>query len=401
MGSPYQPLPIPSLTSQPMINQAFTAPQLSFEDILKSQAMQRAQDLANQTNELNLQQKQQEEADKKAIEDAIKAQYAGMDPNAEVNPKDALDTALRLSLQQGNLDQALKIGQQKLLTGNLGDRPLTLDEVQFATQNGFPVDEGTKLSELKAMATARNSATTDRKVGDIQKRAEWMHGWLKSKAAAPGIFDPDTNPDGTPKILTPDQQKNLQTIEPQLTTVIRNGNELVSMLKDDRFPIGDKMVMQEQALTNMMPALRALDNQGVRFNEFIRNQDIQQMGSDQELAHRIMGAMTGQDPALAMERFVREITQQSLVKAHANNGRISIDKLSMFDPSAPSLFDKYGAFSVGQNRNPLDVANQLAGPNLAPVPLAKYGAGGPPLQPNGQPLSREQFMQYLASQKGG
>lgn len=408
MGYPtYQPLP----SGVPAPLGVFTTPAIAPDAFVQEDqkiALERAQELANQTSAFALQQKQQEEADKKQMEDALKSQYGNMDPNAPVDPKQALDTAYRIAASQGNLDQMLKLGQQKLLVGANGvdNLPLTADEQKYFADSGLPVPA--TRGEAKLILSTQNSQTMKQKVDQIQGRHLDNFGLKKGLTEATGYLDALPGANGTAKPLTPDQIKQGGGISSALETILHNSDSIIQDLTDNRYPIGDAAVKQEQALYGMMPAIRQLDSQGVRFNEFIKGIDIGQFGDDPTgnsmLAHRIAQTFTGQDPAAAIQRFANEIARQSVSQLYEKAGsRINPSKLSTYRADVVPLFAKYGVFDAGQDpnvdpRNPLAVAGGLAGGQQPP---SKYGAGGPPLQPNGQPLTPEQFQQYLAQQQQG
>lgn len=385
MPPSYQPLGVSIPLN--LLAQDFNTPQPpDFQDQLdaqdKQRALQLAADLANQQSQIGLAEKQRKEDSAKAVSDAIKANYAGVDPNT-INPDDVIKRAIALTAKQGDTGSMTDLYKAQNQSQSGGNRLLSIEEAQNL---GLPA--GTTLAEARIhMANNREAGT--------QKRFDTGMGYKQNRDQAPGFFEALPNSDGSSKVITPKMQDNLIGVQNGLDTIVRNGDALVQHLQDDRISIGDKLLIQKQEIANMLPALRQLDNQGVRFNEFLKGIDISQVGDDAELADRIAGTFTGQDPATAVARFIHEVVKQSQIRANANNSSISQSKLASFDPDSVPLFEKYGAFSRGQ-------AKAQSGNDSMKIPVVGGGTDGGLTAE--QAVKKEQWKQQklkeLAAQAG-
>lgn len=426
--NPYQPLAV--TIPGGLIGQDFNQQAQDFTDAEKiAQALQ-AQDLNNQSVQLSVDAKQRQADQEKAIREALIARFGGDQPSPmgtitdpsgtpvdpvtnealpgsanigqqnNYDPKEALNIASRIAAQSGDLNSMVEIAKTQKQMNSAADRLLTPDELVILEQNGLKLPAGSSITDARLAVSLKNSGIQRDRVDNLQSRhvdnfglSKEKFGYTKEKDTnAPGIFDPIVNPDtGNPRVITTHMQNTLSALEPSLSTVIRNGDDLINRLQTDRIAIGDPMAAQAQAIANMLPALRALDNQGVRFNEFIKGIDIQQLGDDAGLAHRIAGVFVGQDPVAAVDRFIKEIVKQTQDRVDANNAVINPDKVAAFDENLVPLWDKYGAF----DRSRVDGALARG---TAPAAGDVGRTGGVPRNPDGSVLSREQFQQYINSQ---
>jgi hypothetical protein len=457
MAPGYKPLEVGQPQGVPLqgiLGQDFNTPAIDFTDAEKTQAALRAQALANQAQGINVQSSQigldelkRKLSDQQAIRDALIAQFSGggseqpqqdpnspdaqymsamkdggyVDPNAvdagaqqpptdtagQFDPQKALKLATQVAFQHGDLDTAINTTRAANtgLIGGASNRLLTPDEVDRFKELDLP--EGATLADARVALALKNSGTQSRKLDEVNSRFNQSMDYKKEVNSAPGLFDAITDSDGNPRPVDANQKKNLTGLQAGVDTVVRNGDNLIGQLQSDRFSIGDKLAIQKQEIANMYPALRTLDGQGVRFNEFIKGLDDAQFGDKPYVVDRILASMEGQDPAAAMDRFIREVVKQTQIRVNANNGAFSPNKVNDFDPELHSLFGKYGLYDRGQPKlhdipGPGDGgdsgdssgSSSSSGQNSG-ISIPKVSAGGGlPRNPDGSALSKEQFLKW-------
>lgn len=373
-------------------------PSKDWTDDEKAQALLLAQSIANQTNSLKLddatQTKQRQDALRAAIansfqQDATSAQTnhdqaamtqaameasPGNDFGALVNVPDATPkydaskafaTAEQLAMQGGDLGDALDI--QKVLKPNgrtASDRILTDDEIDQlnAANPSLKLNYGATAGDVNLQMTSlRYGAGIDKesRIGNEFDRSQgFKEDQAKGKESAPGIWANNINPDGTEAFVNPKQQDNLGKLVPAVDAILRNGTDLIDRLQDDKISIGDKMQAQKQDIAAMFPYIRALDNQGVRMNEFIKGLDVSQIGDSGDFADRVIGSFTGQDPAVAVQRFLTEITKQVAAAGTGNNSHISPEAVQRLMPNSYDLFSQYGLIPASDSGDSGDNSDQ-------------------------------------------
>lgn len=137
----------------------FKPPQFqSIEDYDRAQAVLLAQELANQQNEIALQERQRIANEQATIRESIKNQYAGQE---EFDPRIGLETAQRIAMQNGDYVTALNI--EKTIKERSGTQPLTPSEREFfAPLVGGQLPENATLQQLQVWgALDRGNAWQD------------------------------------------------------------------------------------------------------------------------------------------------------------------------------------------------------------------------------------------------
>lgn len=366
----YKPLAIPTGLQGPPEG-TFNTPQITFDQYDKLAAMQKAQELANSQNQLKLNEAQNAISDQDKLKAILQQQFAGLnvnDPNFD--PNAGLKVATGLALQQGDMKSAMDLQKTQNSFQNSSNRVLDQAELDnINAMGGTNFGPGTTVNDVRLHIAMKNSGTQAKKVENIDRHFYDALGFKQSMASAPGLFDAMPDANGKPTPLTPKQIDNLKGLQTLTDIVIRNGDAYINDVSNNRYPIGDARVKQEQAIANMLPALRRLDNQGVKFNEFIKGIDVQQMGDDPGLAHRIAGTFTGQDPAAAIDRFIRDVVKQAQIQINGNRGYLSKEKVANYDPELVPLWEKYGMFDRGQPVNKEDISGAMgrAGAGQAPA----------------------------------
>lgn len=187
-GPAYKPLAVNVQGSLPGV---FDTAAIDFQDAQKQAEALQAQELANQINEIAAQRAQQNFDDQNQLRESLKQQFGqqedGTTPNFD--PNAALETAMRLAGQQGDLDSMLNVTKaQRTLSG---DRELTDVE---AMQLGVP--QGTTLSVAKAMQRSQDLNLERARFDDplrIQNRT--LDATLKEQATVGGQIRPMRAPD--------------------------------------------------------------------------------------------------------------------------------------------------------------------------------------------------------------
>lgn len=147
-GPAYKPLAVNVQGSLPGV---FDTAAVDFGDAQKAAEALQAQELANQINEINAQKAQQAFDAENQLRESLKQQFGTQEDGTTptFDPNAALETAMRLAGQQGDLDTMLNVTKaQRTLSG---DRELT--DVEAAQLN---VPLGTTLSVARAMQRSRD-----------------------------------------------------------------------------------------------------------------------------------------------------------------------------------------------------------------------------------------------------
>jgi len=172
---------------------------VSFDAVLQMQAQQRAQELANQNadiqrqaNELALAEKQRVVEENRQLREAIANSVTPQDPYAdgsqvppvlgaedqmtdkvgEFDPTNALKTAQRIALQQGDLDTALNVQKGLNTFSNSANRVLTPEEIASLQAQGLEVIDGETLAGARLKMALKNSNVSVARSDAVQKRFE-------------------------------------------------------------------------------------------------------------------------------------------------------------------------------------------------------------------------------------
>lgn len=121
----YNPLPV-SLDAAP--KGIFDVQANDLTDYEKQNAALLAQQLANESNQMRVNETKRQLDDQAKLRNALAAQYGGGDVT-DFNPDEALRTAQRVALQQGDLDTALSI--ERTQRERSGESPLTAAQMEF------------------------------------------------------------------------------------------------------------------------------------------------------------------------------------------------------------------------------------------------------------------------------
>lgn len=184
--------------------EVFGAPQnLSIEDYDKQEALLLAQELANQQNEIKLQETQRVVNEQKQLRDAIASQYGGADTQS-FDPDAALQTAQRIAIQTGDLDTALNI-EKITKERNQGRTPLTPVQRQYL---GIPEDlEGLTEKDVSLKGALDRGSIYGKSVEEtINKRSD------NRASLAPGGFESVVDPTTGQGPTTTDGKKFTATV---------------------------------------------------------------------------------------------------------------------------------------------------------------------------------------------
>lgn len=180
----YRPLQIPAAMQAPPPG-VFDQQAITFSDAEKAQAILRAQELANQSNQISVQTKQQTFDDDQKLREALVAKYGT--GTESFNPDDALQVAQGLAAQTGNLDSMLAIERAQKERRGDSNVPLTATQRQLVqSQTGLEVPEGVTAKDLMTVAGLQKANTYAKSVNEtVDKRSDQI------QSSAPGGFEAD------------------------------------------------------------------------------------------------------------------------------------------------------------------------------------------------------------------
>lgn len=205
MAPTYKPLTSAGgLTGAPGLPpEVFGAPQVrTIDDILREQEALRAQELANQSNEVLVAERQRIAQEGEARRQAIRDQY-GDQPTESFNPDDALSVIQRLSIQQGDLDTALAI--ERTQKERKGSAPYSeFDRQVIEKELGYPLPEGATPSLVNTLVNLKGKNLYEQQLNDpLLAQNRQLNAILKGQQAT-----------GTQiKHLTPEQTGQITELE--------------------------------------------------------------------------------------------------------------------------------------------------------------------------------------------
>jgi len=370
MPPSYKPL---AAGIQGIPEEIFNNPGITFEDAQKQQALARAQELSNQMQEQNVRknealigEQQRQLQQESQLRDALVSQYGG--GNVDMNsfdPDAALITAQKIALQNGDLNTAIAIEktQRERRAGKAEAAPLSDAQRElFQSQLGTQLPPGATMKDVNTLAAlARTNAYTGIANDPLRARNRELNGILMEQRTTGSQIRPMTAP----------QVDQVNTL--------------------DEFS-----AKAENIVNTYMPYMTT--NRGVRFLEAAVNPNSPEAGLNRELgllaailakAHN-SGALSDQDydralPLLKPEALdTNENIMFKVQRAMENNGVAKAVKLAGFQSGG---FNVGGFTNKGGGQQP-DLANYGAPQQQSLTPRQ----GGVPLNPDGTPLSREQFM---------
>lgn len=228
------------------------------------------------------------------------------------------------------------------------------EQYKAGTESATPLDETTKA--LWAEKLHIDPALLNTK-GDVAKalqasKLQGVQGRF-DKTFDNKLSQQDTGPaskpmldaNGNPSVMSTDEQKNVVALDKTVPTILRNVEVLKnSIAKDGTLTLGDPGSLQAQALAQIVNRLRGFDNQGIRFNEFLKDVDQTQIGiavlSDNPVG-ALANVLKGQDALKSLERFGREVATQYKEGLIANKRIPDPDGLAQYDPDAASILKRY------------------------------------------------------------
>ena len=195
MAPTYKPLTSAGgLTGAPGLPpEVFGAPQVrTIDDILREQEALRAQELANQSNEVMVAERQRIANEGEARRQAIRDQF-GDQPTESFNPDEALSVIQRLSIQQGDLDTALAIERtQKERKGSAAYSPE--ERAILSKEFGYDLPEGISPSFANTLINLKGKNLYEQQINDplLLKNREW-NSILKEQQATGTQIRPPTS----------------------------------------------------------------------------------------------------------------------------------------------------------------------------------------------------------------
>lgn len=346
MPPTYQPLPPAGIPQD--LSYLFNGNFESLDDVQKRQAALEAQKLNNQVVDQALTDRQTKSKDEDAIKQALVAKYGGANSDTPVDPAQALQVISRLGLAQGDPKMVLDAAKIQETKTNVANRLLTPDEL---TMYGMP--DGSTLADARLKLGFKNADTNRDKVDNIDRHLTDNLNYQKLKGQAPGIFSNQQDANGNDIPLDPAQKTQLADTGAAVTTVLRVGDKLKELTADERLPMGDKAIAQQQLIADLLPPVRKLQKTGMKLNEMVKSNDLATIGDDATMSSRIMGILTGQDPVGAVDRFMREVVSQSQDSTVMGGAALDAAKVrSRLGSDTADIFDKYNVFSRGSTSMP-------------------------------------------------
>lgn len=158
MPPTYNPLQA-AIPSSGIIGLDFNTPAIDFTQAQQQQAQLLAQQLGNQQNEIrtDILKRQNEQANQ--LQDALKQQYGSMSPTDTFDPDAALKTAQRIALTQGDLDTALSIEKTKNQFTNSGNQLLSPEQLRNFRDAGIDLPDTATIAEARVAVALKNAGT--------------------------------------------------------------------------------------------------------------------------------------------------------------------------------------------------------------------------------------------------
>lgn len=394
MAPIYKPLTSAGgITGAPGLPAEVFAPpgRMTFDDAQKAEAILRAQQLANQSNEIKV-------GSQQAIHDALTQQYGpdAQQSQQEFNPQEALQTAQRLALQSGDIDTAINIERSRSSFQNSSNRQLSPEEVQSLQAQGLDVIEGETLAGARLKMALKNSMNSMARADAVQGRFDelapirQLDGTLKYQKATGTEFQKvsDTalsqleNADGALQSIGA-VGGLLSQLDPGALSALRAG-QITDIYKDPGSPA-----------YRMYARLELLKKQVARMND---------SGALTELDVSMFQPLTVGSPiyddANSVAQRMNDLAgyiaakQQSVIKRNEQGYR-NMDRFK--DPNY-NTSGQSGSFMIPNVNAQGDQApgSQVPGAGASP-PLANYGA---PIRTAEENAYKEQYKARIRQQRG-
>jgi len=369
MPPSYKPL---AAGVQGIPEEIFNNPGITFEDAQKQQALARAQELANQRSEQQVRSEEMQIAEaQRQLEqqarqrDAIIGKFGA--GGGEFNPDEGLRTAQRVALEGGDISTALDIEKAlraRKIGGGFGGS---------GSAANMPLPEAMRIAASEQLGIELPPGTT-------QKDIATLTGIMRTRTYADQV--------GT-YVNDPNRELNAQTKAARLAgEQVTKPSEKLALSVGASTAFGNEV---DRTLERYVPYVS--ENRGVRF--------LAAMANPNSAAARYMGAVNllAKQAALALED---RVTNEDYAIIKELSTPTELDTLETMMDKARELkgFIKrrteqnlLAAESVNINVTKLKQMAGMSSPTPTPLtPGAAPGGGGVPLNPDGTPLSREQFM---------
>lgn len=347
----------------------FNEQALSLEDYERQNAQLRAQELANQSNEITVSQRQRAADQEAQLREALQSQYGGQDQSS-FDPDAALQTAQRIALQSGDLDTALNI-ERITKERQQGTAPLTPQQRQlFEQQTGEALPEGITVRDLTTLAGLQKANTYAQQVGIY---ANDPNRELRAQRLAKELTGEQLRP------LNADQVNTLNELE-SFSGFVDNVKQrylpYISENRAERFLAAS--VNPNSAAARLKSELDLVATQlAAAYNgKRLSDLDFQTMSklvqvSDLDTMETVVDRL---DRLKEFTDFRKGNFVETLGKGNFNVSNFRIPRVS--------------AGGAGTAETPSAVAPVIPGAGQTP-PLANYGV---PRNPDGSKLTKEQFM---------
>lgn len=177
----YEPLPVTNYEGIP--KELFNTPpvdyQQKYNQALQAKQALEAQQLNNQAVQLSVEARQRQAAYEKAQAEALSAQFGGLNPQ-EFDADKALQTAQRIAIQSGDLDNALAIEKATRDRAN-SDYLLVGEE---AKRLGVP--EGTPLSVARTLQRQQEITDINTRFSDPAREKSRIYGAERARQVVEG-----------------------------------------------------------------------------------------------------------------------------------------------------------------------------------------------------------------------
>lgn len=185
----YKPLPVTQAAMPPLVADVFMRQFPDFNKDLAEQRILEAQGMTNDINRIKVADAQRQEESDRLLREELIAKYGGESPQ-EFNSDEALTTAQKLAIGQGDLDTALNV--EKIQDSRLNYRPLSADQKRlFEQELGYSVPDGMTTSDLNALINLRGKNTYAQSLEDNRdKRQDQIASYAPGGYEA--IIDPNT-----------------------------------------------------------------------------------------------------------------------------------------------------------------------------------------------------------------
>lgn len=353
----------------------FAESPVSFDDASKAAMALRAQEIVNQSKELQFAEQQRQVAQQDKLRNTLIDQYSGQE-QVEFKPEEALGLAQQIALEGGDLDTALNI--EKTKRANRSYQPYSDEQRAILSRElGYELPEGVDSKFVSSLTGIQGKRFYKEAMDNTEKNR--LRNIQKNIPGGHEITDPSDPPSekmATDYKMTLKGVNEAENILSQLEQAMKDyGPDAIS---------GPGPVVQRSLISQLTTLLKgpSFDNMGANFTDPEIRLLMAQMprlisSPNVSLGQYLVEAGLGRDPFVALEGL----------KTRIRNARNISSRLNKIRPKQVS--------SEGGANFALPDANQEPS-------LVNYG-GSPgrklPRNPDGSPLSREQF--YEQFNKGG